>query len=255
MNRSRFFIFIFSLGVILCSCPEKPEKAAVERDEVAEGWYEPMTGCRMPAIDTSRIPCGVTELLPGDILVRANNNWLPGTSVVPGGYTFGHAAVVIRGGRHPDPDSLLAMVVVMESNSRDLPPEEQVRLVPGYLVNPDPHRSNLSFGPAYQGIRYRLRLPLTGIQRDSLIAFLLRQDSCNSSWRALKDEGRETNDEGGSEFENRSWYCTLLIGEAFRYAAGVDIDANSGWVVYPNDVIASPLFDNRPGDPARRVRF
>jgi len=258
-----FSLLLLILSFHFFSCREIRQEGITERHEPTDTHYG-------AAIDTAGIPFGINELLPGDIIVRANNNWLPGSAFVPGGYSFGHAAIVIRGARHPDPDTLLASVLVMESNSRDVAPEQQVRIVPGYYVDPDPDLSNLSFGPKYAGIRYRLRMPLTPVERDSLIAFLLRQDPCNSSWRAIKDEGRGMKDEGrgsrdegrgtkdegrGSSSEQRNWYCTLIIRGAFLHVKGIDLDANRGWVVYPNDVIASPWFDNRPGEAKRRVRF
>lgn len=222
------------------------------------------------AVDTAELPFGIYDLIPGDIIVRANNNWLPGSAFVPGGYTFGHAAIVIRGSHHPNTDSLLAGVLLMESNSRDVDHEDQVRIVPGYYTDPDPDLSNHSFGPQYAGIRFRLRIPLTAIERDSLVAWVMRQDKCGSSWRAMKEEGRgmrnkgqKTKDDGGmteetkltSEERIRSWYCTLLIRAAFLHIKGIDLDANHGWIVYPNDLIASRWFDNKEGEEVRRTRF
>jgi hypothetical protein len=235
----RFFLFLLFICCLPGACIRDQKKDIYREDDNGDPSV-------MAALDISTVPFGIDELLPGDIIVRANNNWLPGSAFVPGGYTFGHAAVVIRGARHADTDSLLRQALVWESIARDVAPEYQVRLVPAYVVDPDPNRSNGSFGPAYQGIRYRLRIPLTTTERDSLVAFLLRQDHCTSSWRALKDYSEPSS--------GCAWYCTLMIWKAFNRLKGIDPDANGGLVIYPNDLIADTSFDNRPGE-LRRIRF
>jgi len=55
---------------------------------------------------------GIDELRPGDIFVRPNLNFLPGSSIVPNGNNFGHAAIVTSYYRHENPDSLLSNVTV-----------------------------------------------------------------------------------------------------------------------------------------------
>jgi uncharacterized protein YycO len=51
------------------------------------------------------------------------------------------------------------------------------------------------------------------------------------------------------------WYCSLLIWQAFYDVLGIDIDANQGVYVYPNDLINSPYFNDEPGRYEKRVRF
>ncbi|NQV02997.1 MAG: hypothetical protein HQ542_10145 [Bacteroidia bacterium] len=231
------FLGFCSLLISCRECSHEEEREWLASSSVVEA-------C---AVDTADLPCGIDDLFTGDIIVRANNNWLPGSAFVPGGYTFGHAAIVIRGAHHPNTDSLLARVLILESNSRDVVHEDQVRIVPGYYVDPDPDLSNRSFGHQYTGIRYRLRIPLSNSEQDSLAAWLLRQDPCGSSWRVLKNDHSDTS--------KGDWYCTLLIRAVFQHVKGIDLDANQGWVVYPNDLIASPWFDNKEGERARRTRF
>jgi uncharacterized protein YycO len=55
--------------------------------------------------------------------------------------------------------------------------------------------------------------------------------------------------------DKKIWYCSLLIWEAFYTVAGIDLDSNGGLMVYPNDLIASPYFDNDPNNKQKRVRF
>lgn len=236
----RFLFYLVVCCCILVSC--KDRSVASKDEERSSG----VSGSEF-MVDTTDIPCGIDGFIPGDIIVRANNNWLPGSAFVPGGYTFGHAAIVIQGSFQPNTDSLLAEVILMESNSRNVSEEHQVRSVPGFYIDPDPDLSNRSFGPQYKGIRYRLRLPLSAAERDSIIAFIRRQDDFGSSWRALKSDN--------SLNTGQEWYCTLIIRAAFLHVKGIDLDANAGWIAYPNDLIVSPWFDNNRAQPAGRIRF
>jgi uncharacterized protein YycO len=51
------------------------------------------------------------------------------------------------------------------------------------------------------------------------------------------------------------WYCSHLIWQAFYSVLNIDLDPNGGVIVYPNDLIVSPYFQNDPLNPLRRVRF
>jgi len=55
--------------------------------------------------------------------------------------------------------------------------------------------------------------------------------------------------------DKKIWYCSLLIWEAFYQVLGIDLDPNGGIMVFPNDLIASPYFDNNVKHPQKRVRF
>ncbi|MFW5793335.1 MAG: hypothetical protein ACOCWC_03555, partial [Bacteroidota bacterium] len=54
--------------------------------------------------------------------------------------------------------------------------------------------------------------------------------------------------------DNDHWYCSLLIWQAVLYVSGIDLDSNGGYFVYPNDLIASPYFNNENGFKGR-TRF
>ncbi|HPR31594.1 MAG TPA: hypothetical protein PLK12_05855 [Prolixibacteraceae bacterium] len=45
--------------------------------------------------------------------------------------------------------------------------------------------------------------------------------------------------------------CSSFARQAILNASGKDVDGNRGAIVFPNDILSSPLFD-APGD---RVRF
>jgi hypothetical protein len=201
---------------------------------------------------------GIDELRKGDILVRPNLNILPGTTYMPRGWGFGHAAIVTSGAAHPDPDSMLMKSFIFESHARDVPRIYQLREIRGYVVHPDPAFSNESFGSRYSGERYRLRLNIPESQIDSIIDFVRSQKGSYSSWNALKrfpgTDGidiRVAEAERENWADNSHWYCSLLIWQAVLYVTGIDIDANGGYYVYPSDLINSPRFDNTPGFIAR----
>lgn len=205
---------------------------------------------------------GISELKRGDFIVKPNLNILPGSTVIPNGYYFGHAGIIIEGASDENPDSLLAKVKLIESTARDLPYGYQVRETAGYKVSKNAFIHNDSFGPAFQGQRYRLRMDLTESQIDSIIAFIVQQKGDTSTWSAQKSYPDNTLSESlvisghkKNWADNSYWYCSLLIWQSVFYVTGVDLDANGGYEVYPNDLINSPFFDNSADGEQRRVRF
>ena len=200
----------------------------------------------------------ITELQPCDILVKPNLNFIPGTTFVPGGYLFGHSVIVIRGATDTNEVALLSKTIIFESQACDVPPEYQLRQIAGYLPGKDNRFSNTSFGPAYFGNLYRLRMDLTDGQREAIIDYILDKDNDLSSYRALKrynQELRKANNTVPLVRKQQYWYCSLLIWQAFYDVLGIDIDANGGVYVHPNDLINSPYFKDEPGRFDKRVRF
>jgi hypothetical protein len=194
---------------------------------------------------------GIDELLPGDILVRPNINLFPHTAFVPGGWRYGHAAIVTVGARHSNPDSLLAACFIIESDPLMVNPQLQVREIPGLNLGDEAEEYQNTFGPQFTGSRYRLRLNITDAQRDSILSFVRTQLYKQSSWNALKsfpESLHAIEDYSRRNWaDNSHWYCTLLIWQAVFYVTGIDLDSNGGFYVYPNDIIRSPYFDNTQG--------
>ena len=194
---------------------------------------------------------GIDNLRKGDIIVKPNLNILPGTAYMPGGWGYGHAAIVTRGGSNPHPDSLLTQSFIFESHARDVTKYHQLREIKGYVLHPDPAFNNDTFGPRYTGNRYRLRLNIPESQIDSIIDFVRSQKGSYSSWNAMKrfpgmpeierlvEEGKRDN-----WADNSHWYCSLLVWQAVLYVTGIDLDANGGYFVYPSDLIESDHFNN-----------
>lgn len=189
----------------------------------------------------------------GDIVVKPNLDWLPGSSGVgvPFNFGFGHAVLIVSDS--PKAGTLyekMQQTEIFEAQSRDVPRQWQVRA--NYLWNPsdDTCTLNDSYARGFEGYRFRLRLPLSKKQKLALLAFAKAQDADYFSWRSLKKQPLPNGDSA-----NQSWYCSLLVWYSFYKTLGLDLDANQGWYVYPNDLINSPYFQNSPTDSTRLVRF
>jgi len=201
--------------------------------------------------DTSSIFMdNLTELKRCDILVKPNHNWLPGTSYIPGGSGFGHAIIVTEDCSASNTDTLLKIASIFVSHSRDVPPAYQIRSGKAWVPDTDLLVSNMTFGNINAGYRYRLRMDLNETQKDSILASIIRYDNGTSSWRAIK----RTQPDDSLDNEKQYYYCSLLIWQAFHHVLGIDLDVNNGQVIYPNDLINSPFFDNVCGK-INRVRF
>ncbi len=204
---------------------------------------------------------GISELRKGDILVKPNVNLLPGSAFIEGGWGYGHAAIVTIGAQHNHPDSLLAMSFIFESHARPVRRFHQLRELQAYVISDDPVLHNDNFGPQYSGNRYRLRLNIPESQVDSIISFVRSQKGSYSSWNAMKrfpgtPHLEELVKQGKREnwADNSHWYCSLLVWQAVLFVSGIDLDPNGGYYVYPNDLIASPYFNNT-ADFKGRTRF
>jgi hypothetical protein len=200
---------------------------------------------------------GMSDLQPGDILVKPNHNWLPGTSLVMGGKGFGHAAIVIEGAKDSCIENLLGKALIFESQAHDVPIEYQLRQASGYLKGDDFRFANVNFGKQNENYRYRLRPDIPVKQKQKIIEFILKQDPDTSCWRSLKSfEYTSSVHRKEDQIKDKNqWYCSLLIWQAFYTIAGIDLDINQGVMVYPNDLIAHPFFDNTADNKEKRVRF
>lgn len=204
---------------------------------------------------------GIQSLEEGDIIVRPNVNLLPGTAFVPNGRDFGHAAIVTRGSTHAVADSMMAGAMIFESHAKRVPPAFQLREIEGIAYHDRLIWHNDNFDARYTGTRYRLRLNIPQHQKDSIIAFVREQQGSYSNWNAMKRFPdmpfiEEAVDNGNRLHwaDNTHWYCSLLIWQTVLYVTGIDIDPNGGYYAYPNDLIHSPHFDNKPGF-VGRARF
>ncbi len=233
--RSCFFIAII-LAVFLQACVTDHTSDMTVVSVTHEVW----------AVD------GIDELLPGDILVRPNLNLLPGTAPVANGMNFGHAALVVRGYKHANPDSLLAGALIIESIAKDVPVEFQVRQIAALAHHKLDAFNNVNFDNTKAGNRFRLRLNLPQIQLDSVIQFAVKQQGDQSSWNAAKRLPADYQQPGNESWaDNSNWYCSLLVWQSVLAATGIDLDPNGGYMVYPNDLISSPYFFNNGGHTGR----
>ena len=190
---------------------------------------------------------GVDELKKGDILVLPNLNLIPGSTIVNDGRNFGHTALVIKGFKHSNPDSLLAGTVIVESIAKDVSKEFQVREIHALVHHKLEAFNNVSFNATETGKRYRLRLQLPDEQINAIIAFALKQKGDYYSWNATKRlPPSSIVDKIPTDWaDNSHWYCSLLVWQSVLAVTGTDLDPNKGYMVYPNDLIHSPYFFNK----------
>jgi hypothetical protein len=193
----------------------------------------------------------IFTLETGDLIVRPNINYLPGTCSVDSGRNFGHVAVIVQGSEGKTLEEALKKAWVIESFIFDQASRKfvfnsgkQVRKVSAIIP----------FGHRFAGIRYRLRTTLSQEQKEKMLEFLYLQIAKHGySLFSSKGENLLSDSLNNSyaSFGGKDWNCATLGWFAYKYAAGIDIDSNGGIIVYPNDCICSKFFDIPDG----RIRF
>ncbi len=183
------------------------------------------------------------ELKEGDILVRPNWSWLPGSCPVAEGRKYGHVALVTKGAKGNSISEALENATVVEALFFDqatkefqFKKENQIRQ----------GKAIVSFGKKFTGIRYRLRIPLAPNQVTIMKNFAESQLDGGYNIFSVKKKQKQN-----KKMENLDWHCATMVWQAYFLATGLDIDANDGLFIYPSDIIASPVFDN----PGGIVRF
>lgn len=223
-------IIIFIIGIFSCS-QKQTNNEPLASDPDSSNWCVE----------------GVNEFRRGDIIVKPNVDFMPGTASVPNGWNFGHAVIVTKGFKHDNIDTLLSHITIVESNASDVAQPYQVREIAGLVRNKNLALNCTSFASKYAGNRFRLRLNLPKSQLDSIINFALDQKGDLSCWNATKSfPGNQTNVPPYAKnwADNTSWYCSLLVWQSVFYVTGIDLDVNGGFQVYPNDIITNPIFNN-----------
>jgi len=254
------FFTLIVLSTTIISCNKRNHRPAPKPTPTATS----TASATVTATATAANPWsfeGISDLRQGDIIVIPNINIFPGTSQIPNGYSFGHAAFVTSGYEHENPDSLLAHTMIIESIASKVPVGFQIREIQGYFEHESLIYNSNRFGPELAGIRYRLRYDFTESQIDSIIHFLRDQKNDLSNWNATKRfpyskvSGHSDIDTTSNWADNSHWYCSLLIWQSVLYVTGIDLDPNAGYYIYPNDLINSEHFDNTDDKIRRRVTF
>lgn len=190
-----------------------------------------------PVSDTS-----VFTLRKGDILVRPNWGWFPGSCSIKNGRRYGHVAIVTEPGEGKTIEEALSKASVIEALFFDqgtrkfqFDKKDQIR----------ERKAIVSFGKRFKGIRYRLRMNLTDDQTNKIISFLKNQldggyDLLSSKIKYKSESERES---ALSDLKEENWHCATLIWEAYYLAANIDIDANRGFIIYPADIIPCRYFE------------
>lgn len=189
-------------------------------------------------------------LRKGDILVRPNLGWLPGSCSVENGRKFGHVAIVTEGAAGKTIEEALAKALVIEAVVYD---QETQSFIFKKIDQVRETKAIISFGPRFKGIRYRLRMNLTDDQTNDMLLFLKNQMDGEYKLFSVKKyvDSAAEKDLTLKNLKDSGWHCANIAWEAFYLASGLDIDANKGFAVYPADIITSPCFDL----PGGRIRF
>lgn len=214
-----------------------------------------LPGLFVPAMNVEVIksdsPPGGFSLKTGDLLVRPNWNWLPGSSAVASGRNFGHLAIVVQGAEGKSIGEAMRKAVVVEALLFD-------QVTRKFIFNSNEivreTAAITSFGERFRGRRYLLRMNLTVSQQELLVQFVsnqLEDDNYNIFPFKKKINFPPGSPEAYRSADRNYWNCATLAWFAFKYATGRDIDGNGGMLIYPNDIIRSKFFDY----PGRRVRF
>jgi hypothetical protein len=179
------------------------------------------------------------DLKEGDLLVRPNWSWLPGSIPVADGRKYGHVAIVTKGARGATISETLEKATVVEALFFDqatkkfqFKKENQIR----------EGKAIVSFGKKFTGIRYRLRIPLTDEQQKRISGFVRSQLSGGYNIISVKRKNMRK-----EKMENLDWHCATLVWQAYYLTTGIDLDTNGGLFIYPSDIIANPLFDRPEG--------
>lgn len=178
----------------------------------------------------------------GDIIVRPNNPYLPGSAFIKGGSKLGHVGVVVKGASGNSAEQVLSKALLIEALLYDQKTKSfifdtcrQIRYAP----------ASYSFGSKFRGYRYRLRLNINDKKLETVVEFL--ENQINGSYSIFTGKIKTA----GVLHRNRKWHCAILAWQACYSSAGIDIDGNGGSMIYPSDIIISPAFDH----PGGRISF
>jgi hypothetical protein len=179
------------------------------------------------------------EFKRGDILVRPNMSWLPGSLPVPGGRKYGHVAVVVEGSVGSTAEGALKKARVVEALFYDqktksflLKGEDQIREESAWV----------SFGSKFKGMRYRLRVPLTEKQSENICIFLRSQLNARYNILSLKHSKKRNAQSIIATTNRKTWQCATLTWVSFFISTGLDVDGNGGVLIFPSDIIGSQIF-------------
>lgn len=182
----------------------------------------------------------------GDLLVRPNWSWLPGSCQIFNGRRYGHVAIVTAGASGKNVDEALAKATVVEALFFD----QGTRTFQFHKADQIRERSaSVSFGKRFRGIRYRLRTRLSDGQKSDIVNFTRNQ--LDGGYNILSSKVKfDTSQERAQKLlsiRNKNWHCATLAWEAYYLGAETDIDGNGGLFIYPSDIIPAKCF-SAPGD-------
>lgn len=228
MKRSKLFILILISGFVLLYSL-KPNKNNLSETILQGDEPLPENTC--------------FELKKGDLLVRPNSDYLPGSVEIPYGRMYGHVAIVTEGATGNTISETLEKTKVVEALFFDQATRQLQWSTKNQIRE---EKAIVSFGKRFTGIRFRLRANITVEQADEMVWFVRNQLDGGYNILSLKKK-----DKNASDMINEDWHCATLVWQAYYLFSRTDIDSNGGIFIYPSDIIANSLFNNPEG----RIRF
>lgn len=181
-------------------------------------------------IDSANTPKKTIQVEVGDIIFRTNSYILSGGKYYCKSGMPGHLAIVISEGEITDTDEKLGDIVVIESAFYN---RYEGKFQSGVAIN----KAFENFGNI-RGKRFLLRMHLNDEQKKMLTE--LTQKQIGKPYRIWASKNSQA-----------TFNCATFVRWAILEAAGFDLDSDAGSIVFPNDILKSPRFNN-PGD---RIRF
>jgi hypothetical protein len=166
----------------------------------------------------------------GDLIFRSNSYFLAGGKYFYKSVSPGHLAIVVSEGKFSGTDETLGNIQVAESAVLN---RYQKRFQTGVAVN----KAFENFGNI-PGRRFLLKMHLNDIQKKKLVELVTSQIGKPYSLLSTKNNPS-------------SFHCATFARWVILEVAGIDLDSDGGFLVFPNDILRSSRFD-QPGD---RQRF
>lgn len=167
---------------------------------------------------------------PGDILARVNSNLAVGSAKYFWGGFTGHMGIIVKGGTFSTKDQNLGGIEIAEARLFRRHPF-------GWTNNVSVNRARENFGTRFMGRRFLLKTKLTKEEREKLIKVIQQYTDRHYSLFSKKVDS--------------TFNCATFTRRVILESSGMDLDYNGGNVVFPNDIIANPIFDSEN----RRLKF
>jgi len=181
-------------------------------------------------IEVAKTQKKIVQVEVGDIIFRTKSYFLSEGKYYYKSGMPGHLAIVISEGEITDTDEKLGDIIVIESAFYN---RYKGKFQSGVVIN----KAFENFGNI-RGKRFLLKMHLNNDQKKRLLEISKKQIGKPYSIFASKSS-------------QASFNCATFARWAILEVDGFELDSDAGSIVFPNDILKSPRFNN-PGD---RIRF